>query len=46
MRWKLGTGFNYRHVGVQVYGSYDVTTKSKQVNTLDFTLSRGLGYKF
>lgn len=46
MRWKLGTGFNYRHVGVQVYGSYDVTTKSKQVNTLDFTLSLGLGYKF
>lgn len=46
MRWKLGTGFNYRHVGVQVYGSYDVTKKSKQVNTRDFTLSLGLGYKF
>jgi len=46
MRWKLGTGFNYRHVGVQLYGSYDVTKKSKQVNTRDFTLSLGLGYKF
>lgn len=46
MRWKLGTGVNYSHVGVQVYGSYDVTKKSKQVNTRDFTLSLGLGYKF
>ena len=46
MRWELGTGVNYRHVGVQVYGSYDITKKSKQVNTRNFTLSLGLGYKF
>lgn len=46
MRWKLGVGYNYSHVGVQVYGSYDVTKKSKLYNTHDFTLSLGLGYKF
>lgn len=46
MRWKLGVGYNYNHIGVQVYGSYDVTKKSKLYNTRDFTLSFGLGYKF
>ena len=46
MRWKLGTGVNYRHVGMRLYGSYDVTCKSRQVHTRDFTLSLGLNYLF
>ena len=46
MRWKFGIGFNHRHVAVDIYGSCDVTKKSKQVNTRNFTLSLGLGYKF
>lgn len=46
MRWRLGAGLNYRHVGVKLYGSYDVTCKPRQVNTRNFTLSLGLNYRF
>lgn len=46
MRWKLGFGYNYSHIGVQLYGAYDVSKKSKLSSTRDFTLSLGLSYKF
>ena len=46
MRCKLGVGYNYSHIGVQLYGAYDVSKKSKLSSTRDFTLSLGLAYKF
>ena len=45
-RWKLGVGYNYKHVGAQISGSYDLTEKSQQMKGHEFTFSLGLGYKF
>ena len=46
IRWKVGAGYNYRHIGFYLSGSCDLTEKSKRVNTHNFTLSLSLGYKF
>lgn len=45
-RWKLGVGYNFKHVGAQVSGSYDLTEKAKQMKSREFTFSLSLGYKF